>query len=258
MVVALISLVFAATGTGIAATGAITGADIQNGSITSADLATGAVTSADLATGAVTSSDIRDSTVVSKDIVNGTIGTADLSKATVTKFDPAVGIQKVLDAKPPVTGATGAAGAAGANGIAGAPGVSWNTVNADFAAAASGATRWYGISGPGELTFAAAATTTPTIPGTISDGRVELLQAPSPSGLDLISVTLFAAVGAPTITAASCSFNPNTETGCTIPGNVTVPAGSRVAWRVLGVKAGAIPTFDAFKVGLAYTISTLG
>lgn len=245
MVVALISLVFAATGTGIAATGAITGADIQNGSITSADLATGAVTS----------TDIKNGTVSSTDIKNGSLTGTDLTAATVTQFDQAAALQKVIDAKPPVY--TGATGAAGANGIDGAPGVSWNTVNADFAAAASGFTRWYGISGPGELTFAAAATTTPTLPGTISDARVELLQAPSPDGLDLISVTLFtAAGGSPTITGASCSFNPNTETGCTIPGKVTVPAGSRVAWRVLAFKGGAIPTFDAFKVGLAYTIAT--
>ena len=141
--------------------------------------------------------------------------------------------------------------------LSAAPWYLWLFVPDSPPAAASGFTRWYGISGPGELTFAAAATTTPTLPGTISDARVELLQAPSPDGLDLISVTLFtAAGGSPTITGASCSFNPNTETGCTIPGKVTVPAGSRVAWRVLAFKGGAIPTFDAFKVGLAYTIAT--
>ena len=71
MVVALIALVFAATGTGIAATGAITGADIQNGSITSADLATGAVTS----------SDIRNGTVTGTDLKNASISTTDLTKA---------------------------------------------------------------------------------------------------------------------------------------------------------------------------------
>lgn len=250
MVVALIALVFAATGTGIAATGAITGADIQNGSITSADLATGAVTSVDIKNGTVSSTDIK----------NSTIGTQDLTQFTTTHIvtDSTTAALAALQAKAlDQRGLTGATGTSGANGVDGSPGVSWNTVNADFAAGAFTVDRWYGISGPGESTFAAAATTSPTLPGTITDAKVDLLEAPSPDGLSLIEVTLFTSVGTPAATAASCTFNPTTETGCTIPGKVTVPAGARVAWRVHALDGGISPAFDAFKVGLAYTISTL-
>ena len=130
-------------------------------------------------------------------------------------------------------------------------------INADFAAGAFTVDRFYGISGSGAGTFAAAATTSPTVPTTITDAKVDLLEAPASDGLTLIDVTLITSLGTPAATAASCTFNPSTETGCTIAGKATVPAGARVAWRVRALDAGIAPAFDAFKVGLAYTSSSL-
>jgi hypothetical protein len=265
MVVALIALVFAATGTGIAASGAVTGTNIKNGSITSADLATGAVTSADLATGAVTSADLATGAVTSSDIKDGVILGSDIRGGTLTTkhildgsltsndldrwtFDPQV-LVNLEDARGPA----GPAGSSGANGLPGAPAFSNAWINLDFPAAANEVSRFYGDSGPGETTFAAAATTSPTVPTTISNGKVDLLEAPSPDVPTLVEVMFIASLGTPQATAANCTFNPSTETGCTIPGPVTLPAGARLAWRVKVLDAGPNPNWSPFKLGLAYT-----
>lgn len=245
MIVALIALVFAATGTGIAATGVITGTEIKDGSITSADLATGAVTS----------SDIKNGTVNSTDIKNGSLSSADLTKQAVTQFDQTAELKKVAEAKlvPGPTGGTGAAG------LPGAPAFSTNWVNAEVAAGNIGSERFYSDSGAGAATFAAAATTTPSVPTTINNVNVDLVEPPTPDVPTLVLVQLITSLGTPQASALTCGFDPHTATGCKAPGSAAVPAGARLAWRVQVLAAAPPPApFSKFKVSLAYTSTTVG
>ena len=268
MVVATIALVFAATGTGIAATGAITGVDITNGSITSADLATGAVTSADIATGAVTSADIatggvtsleiRDGAVVSKDIQNSTIGTQDI--APVARYDGAdatAALLRILEGykAAAIPGPAGSVGAVGAAGDLGPGGFSFNSISADIPLAGGDFGRYYGMTGPGANSYAAAATTSPAVPTTISNGRVDLLEVPSDAPL-MIEVGVTVARGTPQATGQSCII-PLGQTGCTFPGPVKVPAGAPLAWLVKVFDPPPSMAFSALKLGMAWT-STSG
>ena len=265
MVVATIALVFAATGTGIAATGAITGVDITNGSITSADLATGAVTSADIATGAVTSADIatggvtsleiRDGAVVSKDIQNSTIGTQDI--APVARYDGAdakAALLRILEGYK-AAAIPGPAGSVGAAGDLGPGGFSFNSISANIPVGTLNFERFYGNTGPGAQTFAAAATTAPAVPTTISNGRVDLLEVPSDAPL-MIEVGVTVARGTPQATGQSCII-PLGQTGCTFPGPVKVPAGAPLAWLVKVFDPPPSMAFSALKLGMAWT-STSG
>ena len=84
MVVALIALVFAMTGTGIAAKGLITGKQIKDGSITSRDLARNAVTARNLAKGAVTDRSIARSAVKSGAIAANAVTGGAIAPGAVT------------------------------------------------------------------------------------------------------------------------------------------------------------------------------
>lgn len=71
LVISLLALVMATTGTAVAAKTAITGKDIKNGSITSADIAKGAIKSKHLAKKSVKGANIADGAVGSKQITPG-------------------------------------------------------------------------------------------------------------------------------------------------------------------------------------------
>ena len=278
MVVATIALVFAATGTGIAATGAITGVDITNGSITSADLATGAVTSADLATGAVKSVDLATGAVTSADLATGAVTSPKIPGGTITSRTIQNGSIETEDIAPvarydgeaakaamiriaegfraaAIPGPAGPVGAVGSAGDLGPGGFSFNSISANIPIGVLNFERFYGNTGPGAQTFAAAATTAPAVPTTISNGRVDLLEVPSDAPL-VIEVGVTVARGTPQATGQSCII-PLGQTGCTFPGPVKVPAGAPVAWLVTVFDPPPSSAFSAFKVGMAWT-STSG
>lgn len=84
MIVALIALVFAMTGTGIAAKTLITGKQIKDGSITSKDLAKGAVAAVNLQKNAVGPTNLQTNAVTADKIADSVVSTRKLANQAVT------------------------------------------------------------------------------------------------------------------------------------------------------------------------------
>lgn len=98
---------------------------------------------------------------------------------------------------------------------------------------------------------------TPSVETEISDLSLKLIGTPPSAEYlpEFVSATLFTRSGlssAPVETHATCTFDPQTQEGCTITGPYKIPAGSSIAWDIqLGKPHALNPTWHPFNMSMA-------
>lgn len=279
MVVAIIALVFAMTGTSIAAKSAwIDGKRIKPGSITSAQIKNGAITGKKLAPYAIAPQGIAlravKVPVPAKKSAHRLQTGLDTNKEMTTADAAALLLEPIVDpdvealkkkveqngidtseSKLAYSTLGGQVNQIKETGL----GVQSNRVRISAGAVTSNAYAPMTGSVTGAADFKSIMTATPFVATTYRNATVQLVSpAPGAKLPTQITVVLIARNGETNKDVGTgCSFDPRVATYCVLPGALSVPALSFVGWQVLTLKPDVsgpdFGQFDSFDLSMAVT-----